>query len=908
MKHIALVAAALGVGVVLVVFWLMLRGPGDDAALSGSGASDARATRPAADLVAAGADAGQDRPVDRTALETEAAPQPVEAAASASAAIDPRRTVVVGRVVDTRGDSVAGAQVTLGASGDPHFRLAAARAAGDLAWERSTESGGDGAFRFADVPSYGLMLLLHVAREGRPSVDLPGVQTVPGDLTDLGDIELSEGARVSGRVVDELGDPVADATVLWTRSFGGDFAWVMMFAEGTEAAVTDAQGAFTVADLPPGELAFSARAARYAAGWSDAVRLADGEPIDELEIVVRRGRALVGEVVSAADGTPLAATIVARPQGGDMLGLVGESGADGRFEIFGALPEQRYGLRVSAVGYRDRQVGRVRLPGLSEPDEPVRVELLPALVVNVRVVDAAGGAPIEGARVSWAESGWGADRNGLRTGDDRVIGATDASGALRIEGVEDPDRGLLAQADGYAPDAERIDVGRDGDDAEVAEVDVLFRLDGGVALRVEVVSAAGPVAGADVELRQSDARSTWFLRGAGGVPDPNNVASPLLARARTDAEGRATFDNLPRDEYALAVRAGGYGRAFADELDLREALRTFDHRVWLTAASALEGVVTVRGEPAADQLVVAVGASGFQHAARTDEAGAYALEGLAGGPYRVTAHRSFDRSTLEALALLGSGPPDDRSVEIALAEGETRRLDLEGERAGLQLTGTLRIDHDPRPGTDVRAQLVTSDVDAARSRGRDDRGGRGGDRRRGGGPRAYTVSATTDADGRYVLEGLAPGRWELYASTGGGGARRGGGGAHKLARTTIDVPTYEDVEQDLVGFTGTLEVSLAEKESGEARGNMRLVLSPDPTRGGAPGFEDDERWMLWVGRSGEQTFVDLPEGAFLLEGGDRRWVLPRGPVELRSGRPAQLERELEPRPQNQPGPQGQPGQ
>lgn len=111
-------------------------------------------------------------------------------------------------------------------------------------------------------------------------------------------LALNPSVRISGRVVDEHGSPVAAAQVWVADSDRGD-------AVESGLSETDAQGAFEVPDAPMGKLVAYAKHPAYVQGQTAVGSLGPGRERDGVEIVVADTGALRGRVLDAR-GTPAA--------------------------------------------------------------------------------------------------------------------------------------------------------------------------------------------------------------------------------------------------------------------------------------------------------------------------------------------------------------------------------------------------------------------------------------------------------------------------------------------------------------------------------------------------------------------------------------------------------------------------
>lgn len=419
-----------------------------------------------------------------------------------------------GRVVTFDGRPIAGAKVDAGST----FDLDTSRLLSDA---RATT---DAAGRFAlaierpDVAAdpLALPLHLHVAAKGMASVAPP----LDFDEPDVGDVVLTAGQRLFGRVRDVGGAAVAGVRVVATDLL--EVGVVLRSGKRHDffcATRSNASGIFELPCALPNGSRLQFQKGGYEQAWLEPV--AAGTP---LELTMRETGWLRGRVLDE-DGRSIAGAKVSvacelRSESRPVL-----TGADGSFRVpldrdarWRITTEKRAGGRVVAGGRSAVMTGlRDNLEIIATPTaEPGRRE------ITVRVVAKADGAPVpEFAAVALWEKYANSNENYREFRFDQLlpeaVAGRDGTVTVPGPGPEAPATGAIRiVADGFAPGTlTNVDASAeapDEADAVVVELEPEARLRG--VVREEGTGA--PVAGARVWARPAPRPMQGTYRGRRG--------------------------------------------------------------------------------------------------------------------------------------------------------------------------------------------------------------------------------------------------------------------------------------------------------------------------------------------------------------------------------------------------------
>jgi hypothetical protein len=386
--------------------------------------------------------------------------------------------------------------------------------------------------------------------------------------------------------------------------------------------------------------------------------------------------------------------------------------------------------------------------------------------LEVRLVDAEG-FPVPGARVR-ASPDPGTSADELLRVDDRAGErelATDARGIGLFEDLESGPWRLEAQSAARTTRGPLRAAARAVVAADRRELLWLQFGDGPGLVAVHVRDQDGrPRAGVAVELHGAGARL---------LPEESS-----RAQVKTDARGIAEVD-LHGLERALLIARDAEGRFGCTALPERSHLALAQQlgyvAIALGPACRLSGRVITGGSPVRGGFVVAqLVTRGEPYYARFSieqrcaiEDGAYRFDGLPPGTYHLDVR---DAGPWRCDWPRASGVQDSLAPEpVVLGAGEARSFDVQ-LAAAATLTGVVRDEAgEPLAGVTVRATLVprtTNFVDGVEIDGAPLWRLEDGDGRACTANAAAQRASTTDANGAWRLEGLAPGRQrlELFAA------------------------------------------------------------------------------------------------------------------------------------------------
>ncbi|HUH04557.1 MAG TPA: carboxypeptidase-like regulatory domain-containing protein [Kofleriaceae bacterium] len=343
-----------------------------------------------------------------------------------------RGAVVAGRVFDAAGAPAAWARVTLTTS------------AGQLSdWgggtQRKVVAGEAGEFRIRGLARSEISVYASTASASSDIVTLD--LRARAETLDL-ELRLTVLGAIAGTVLDEAGQPIAEAQVVAQPDFWSGHAAESFTVRGASFGTTDGGGRFSIGGLAPGRYLLRASRTDLAAdrGLAKPVGAEVGDTA--VRIVLATEGSIRGTIRLADGGAPSVASVA-------LAGGGAAPAVEGRF-VIDAVPPGTYDVTVRGIDFPDKVLPDVEVEA-GKPTELGTIVVDRGRAVFGRVLDA-GGSPVAGARVALARQLIGDGANLVTALDETTeqqLGlrraVSDAAGRYRIGGIGDEPLALAAE-------------------------------------------------------------------------------------------------------------------------------------------------------------------------------------------------------------------------------------------------------------------------------------------------------------------------------------------------------------------------------------------------------------------------------------------------------------------------------
>jgi protocatechuate 3,4-dioxygenase beta subunit len=333
------------------------------------------------------------------------------------------------------------------------------------------------------------------------------------------DVQLSSGMSVSGMVVTDGGVPVPEADVRASSAATGSTP---------KMAKTDGSGTFVLDTVAPGRYAFGASKSGFADGMLTDFDVSGGA---SPRIVLKAGGTLTGHVSGLSDADLLKATVTVRSANGSSEASVD---ASGNYRIDGAPTGT---LRVSASLSLMRGFGETRSTEMKTVDLAAGGSAQVDLVFSSDTVISGhitrNGVPASNSMIQFSP------RAG--TVQTRASTSTDDGGKYTVSGLAAGDYGVsVVDMQRLSPYSTTYSVHGSG----TFDIDIRTS-----SLRGHVIDRGDstPLSGARVQIRRSDAQSTF-----------------MALNAMSDDSGAFVLDSISAGTYSISAEKDGYGNVVKD--------------------------------------------------------------------------------------------------------------------------------------------------------------------------------------------------------------------------------------------------------------------------------------------------------------------------------------------------------
>jgi uncharacterized GH25 family protein len=484
--------------------------------------------------------------------------------------------------------------------------------------------------------------------------------------------EIQIGAHLSGRVVDELGEPVPGAQV--STRFASRFG---PQGRPRRESWTDGQGRFELEGVASEKVLLLVVAKGYLM-LDEEVPLANpGQHIDDLVLRIESGERISGRVL-LPDGTPLAgAEVTARPR--MQMNTIGRidwwrnnasevrSGDGGEFGISGIMQGSFEVTASHEVGAGDEWAARFgwREGDMLEAsvaadhgDRDIELSLKALARLSGRVLDPEG-LPIEEARVALRMEG-DLPMAGLGSQDD-AVNVEPATGAYEFTGLQNGEWSVTVSAPGYAfmqPETLAIPTVSNRD----------FVLNPEIRIRGSVQTPDGlPALGAVIQLETS---------GMGAMLSDEEAWEP--PSTRSDAAGQFELGGLPPGEASIFAAHPNFAPSLQHALTLQAGVAPEPVELVLQRGARISGVVFApTGDVAVGEQVIAqnqseLGSRPQVLIKQTDGEGRFLFENVRPGTWQVMAFPGADRESADQASLIANMAVelvevvDEQEVEVTL--------------------------------------------------------------------------------------------------------------------------------------------------------------------------------------------------------------------------------------------------
>lgn len=515
---------------------------------------------------------------------------------------------------------------------------------------------------------------------------------------------LAGHGEVSGRVVDEAGNPLIAARVVLTLFGSQTFNLFEDYDRSKDTATTTSNEGIYRFDRVPAKEGYSLVITHPDFSRTEApnVFVDDGVATTVPDIVMTKGRALRGTVTDSGGNAVVGAKLVLN-QNMFAIDLEGvedpsdqmeiESGDGGAYEFKNIAPKQNYSLSVSADGY-----GRVLMTDVAvvEAEDTVRDVVLEVASMLAGIVRASDGAPVEGTVIE----AWATDQT-KRKVHARTKSLVD--GSFEFTDVPPGNYQLVARHPLYSANArERAD---SGSMSVVIELQPLPTVSG----QVVDLSTGRPITRCAVQLRAEIV----------GSPDGATQGLKNTLVQVDDPEGRFTMISPRAGNYIAEAKADGFADTYSDRFESVMGQSATGIMIRMTRGGQLLGrIVDESGVPikgavveshdanwADDPFSAMLGDIGdaSEKTKTTGQDGSFTMKGMSPANYKLLVrHKSYAQEIIQDLSV--SEGNDTRTDDIVLTRGAVISGTVYGPGGGTLAGAQVKVYRQTAGGRNHTAQ------------------------------------------------------------------------------------------------------------------------------------------------------------------------------------------------------------
>lgn len=600
-----------------------------------------------------------------------------------------------------------------------------------VVFRSSTRSGEDGVFLLKGVHSRAMLFLAFGLQTDKAGFRFVDRSPRPGELLDIGDIEVLERGAVTGRILDDAGQPVQGARVrvadipkiafqfgaeyidpegmaLWVQ---GAYRVVMQFPDWLRKfdemipfgnAYTEADGTFEVTGVQPGSPTLVVTKPEFAPIQRSVV-VASNQQTELGALSMGEGELLLGKFVDG-DGHPVKTVSVAAGGSNGVVPVAFISkpkpvDANGEFEISG-LPRNQL-----LLVYQRKPGVPWEVSGPHRGDDEVKIVLGTMAEGTVRVVEGLNQRPYEGPiEFSVCIS----DESVFMSGFEKMIpgkGHFFRNAEKKHEwAVRDLPQGIyrvIARAEGYGLSSGVLDLGRKSKD-RTAQLSLVSA----PRLRFEVVNQDGdPVEAARIYWNPAPDRDKRKRKDMTGMP---------IIVGKTDAAGVLEASTIPIGSTRFYARHPAFALAFQSQIPSNRVVRLV-----LGRPGSLDGIIAADGQPPTGEHTVVAAPMGdirkefagvlLPSFATPGPDGSFHFANLQPGSWRLRVMPSLGKlatpAQMQSLARSSGSRAPARDVEVVAGGEGFVRLEMNSEvvvDASGSIVGSIYIGGEPAQGAWVQ--------------------------------------------------------------------------------------------------------------------------------------------------------------------------------------------------------------